>query len=179
MFMNDLAYVGVNQSKLSAYADDTQIVHADQDPVKVQETINSDLANVDKWYAENGMKRNYTKYQAIVMEKCVIKPEFSCENTVIKNSDVLELLGVTVDEKLKFGMHVKKVCRKVSQQVAFLKRMSNMLPFETRLSIYTSFIVPHFNYCCESWHFCNISHQPIYCVHHYIISAGQIIIFDK
>ena len=71
------------------------------------------------------------------MEKCVIKPEFSCENTVIKNSDVLELLGVTVDEKLKFGMHVKKVCRKVSQQVAFLKRMSNMLPFETRLSIFT------------------------------------------
>ena len=37
MFMNDLAYV-VNQSKLSAYADDTQIFHTDQDPVKVQET---------------------------------------------------------------------------------------------------------------------------------------------
>ncbi|CAB4024476.1 Hypothetical predicted protein, partial [Paramuricea clavata] len=138
MFMNDLAYV-VNQSELSAYADDTQIFHADQDPAKVQETINSDLANVDKWYAENGMKRNYTKYQAIVMEKSAeTKPEFSCENTVIKNSDVLELLGVTVNEKLKFGMHVNKVCRKVSQQVAVLKRMRNMLPFETRLSTYTS-----------------------------------------
>ena len=70
MFMNDLAYVGVNQSKLSAYADDRQIVHASQDPVKVQGTINSDLAK-----AENGMKRNYTKYQAIVMGKCEIKCE--------------------------------------------------------------------------------------------------------
>jgi hypothetical protein len=35
--------------------------------------------------------------------------------------------------------------------------MRNMLPFETRLSIYTSFIVAHFNYCSESWHFCNKS----------------------
>jgi hypothetical protein len=35
--------------------------------------------------------------------------------------------------------------------------MRNMLPFETRLSIYTSFTVAHFNYCSESWHFCNKS----------------------
>ena len=50
-------------------------------------------------------------------------------------------------------MHVNKV----SEQVAVLKRMRNMLPFETRLSIYTYFIAPHFNYCSESWHFCNKS----------------------
>ena len=83
--------------------------------------------------------------------------KFSCENAVIKNNEVLELLKVTVDEKLKFATHVNEVCRKVSQQVAVLKRMRNMLPFETRLSIYTSFIAPHFNYCSESWHFCNKS----------------------
>ena len=83
--------------------------------------------------------------------------KFSCENAVIKNNEVLELLEVTVDENLKFATHVNKVCRKVSQQVAVLKRMRNMLPFETRLRIYTSFIAPHFNYCSESWHFCNKS----------------------
>ena len=36
-----------------------------------------------------------------------------------------------------------------------LKRMRNMLPLEIRLSIYTSFITTHFNYCAETWHFCN------------------------
>ena len=30
-----------------------------------------------------------------------------------------------------------------------------MLPFEIRVSIYKSFIVPHFNYCAETWHFCS------------------------
>ena len=33
--------------------------------------------------------------------------------------------------------------------------MKKMLPFETRRDIYLSFILPHFEYCSESWHFCN------------------------
>jgi len=43
----------------------------------------------------------------------------------------------------------------VSQQVAALKRMKKMLPYEMRKTIYMSFIAPHFNYCAESWHFCS------------------------
>jgi len=35
-----------------------------------------------------------------------------------------------IDDKLKFEKHVAKVCRKVSQQGAVLKRMKKLLPFE-------------------------------------------------
>ena len=62
VFMNDLVYV-IKRSNLSTYADDTQIFFADKGPVIVQETINSDLSYVDKWFLENGMKRNLSKYQ--------------------------------------------------------------------------------------------------------------------
>ncbi|KXJ09157.1 hypothetical protein AC249_AIPGENE13506, partial [Exaiptasia diaphana] len=30
-----------------------------------------------------------------------------------------------------------------------------LLPFETRRDIYQLFIVPHFDYCSEVWHFCS------------------------
>ena len=30
-----------------------------------------------------------------------------------------------------------------------------MLSFETRRDFYKAFILPHFNYCSETWHFCN------------------------
>ena len=30
-------------------------------------------------------------------------------------------------------------------------------PFETRKKIYFAFILSHFNYCSETWHFCNKS----------------------
>ena len=58
--MNDLKYV-IEKSTPSTYADDTQISHADNKLSKVEETINNDLI------ARNGMKRNSSKYQAIVL----------------------------------------------------------------------------------------------------------------
>ena len=72
MFMKDLVYV---VSTLSAYADDTQIVFADSTAEKVEEVINTDLAN-DKWYEQNGIKRKASKYQAIVMGKSQVKPQY-------------------------------------------------------------------------------------------------------
>ena len=68
-----------------------------------------------------------------------------------------DMLGTTIDNKLKFDNHVTKICRKVSQQMAVLKRMKKMLPFETRRDLYLAFILPHFNYCSETWNFCSKS----------------------
>ena len=62
----------------------------------------------------------------------------------------MELLGVTIDKKLKFDAHVVKICRQVSQQVALLRRMKEMLPFETRMKLYQSF-----NYCARQWNHWN------------------------
>ena len=36
-------------------------------------------------------------------------------------------------------------------------RMRNILPFDLRRNIYISFIEPYFNYCAQTWHFCNKS----------------------
>ena len=74
-------------------------------------------------------------------------------------SQWLQMLGITIDNKLKFDNHVatSKICRKVSQQIAVLKRMKKMLPFETRRDLYLAFILPHFNYCSETSNCCTKS----------------------
>ncbi len=154
IFINDLAYI-IKHSRLLAYADDTQISYADKDPAKVEEVINSDLAKVDQWYEENRMQRKLSKYQGMVMGKPKANLEFRCENTIIPNCEEMELLGVTIDNKLKFEKPVANICRKLFQQIAVLKRMRNILPFEIRSNIYTCSIAPHFRYCSETWHFCN------------------------
>ena len=58
---------------------------------------------------------------------------------------------------MKFERHIPKVCKKVSLEIAVLKRMKKILPFETRKCLYLGFIIPHFNYCSETWHFCDKS----------------------
>jgi len=47
--------------------------------------------------------------------------------------------------------------KQLTQQAAVLKRMKKLLPFQTRKSIYLAFILPHFNYCSETWKFCSKS----------------------
>ena len=83
-----------------------------------------------------------------------MKPVFKCENTVIPVTSEIELLGVSVDNKLRFESRTRKICRKVSQQIAALRRMKKVLPFETRKDLYRAFILPHFKYCAETWHHC-------------------------
>ena len=78
----------------------------------------------------------------------------TCEGAVIPVQDELELLGVTPDSKPKSEGQIRKICRKVSQQVAVLNRLKKILPFKLRTDIYRAFIAPHFNYCSEPWHHC-------------------------
>ena len=50
---------------------------------EVESAINSDLELLDKWYDEYGLKRNNSKYQAIVMGKSDGTLDFKCENSSI------------------------------------------------------------------------------------------------
>ena len=77
----------------------------------------------------------------MVMGNRKVNLEFRCEKTIIPNSDTLQMLGITVDDMLKFDVQVANICRKVSQQVAVLKRMRNILPYDIRKNIYMSLLV--------------------------------------
>ena len=67
------------------------------------------------------MRGNHDKYKAMVMGKMSPDPFFKCEGTSIPLVEEVEPLGVTVDDKLKFESQSKKICCKVSQQIAVLK----------------------------------------------------------
>ena len=54
----------------------TQIFFADKDPLIVQKSRNSDLSYVDNFFLENGIKRNHSQYQAMVMGYKKVNPEF-------------------------------------------------------------------------------------------------------
>ena len=75
------------------------------------------------------------------------KSKFHCDNTTILVREDLTLFGVTIDNQLKFDTQITNATRKVSQQLAVLKRLRNILPLDIRKNIYHSFIAPHFDYC--------------------------------
>ena len=70
---------------------------------------------------------NPKKYQAIVLGRKGCDITFQCANETIPTSNEINLLGVTLDSKLKFDVHVASVCRKVGGQVNALNRLQEEL----------------------------------------------------
>ena len=52
---------------------------------------------------------------------------FNFGHRSLKNSKGKVILGLTIDNKLSFDNHVKKICRKASQKTCALSRISNYL----------------------------------------------------
>ena len=70
---------------------------------------------------------------------------------LISNSETEKILGVTFDDKLSFKCHVDKICKKASQKLYALFRVSNYMSCHQRKLIMDAFISSHFNYCPLVW----------------------------
>ena len=69
----------------------------------------------------------------------------------IANSNKEKLLGVTIDNHLKFETHIESLCSKASQKLYALPRMFSYMSLDQRRLIVKSFINSQFGYCSLIW----------------------------
>lgn len=105
------------------------------------------------------MQANPDKFQAIAVGQKTISrsPIFNLDGFSISCDEVVKLLGVDIDCKLKFDSHVSNICKKAAQQVNVLKRIGNNLSKLNKLTIFYTFVLSNFNFCSLAWHFCSES----------------------
>ena len=70
-------------------------------------------------------------------------------------TDHAKLLGIEVDNKLKFNKHVKTPCSKVTKKISAFSRLNKYISREQALTICNAVILSNFNYCPLIWPFCN------------------------
>ena len=71
----------------------------------------------------------------------------------IKESDEEKLLGVTLDKTQNFKNHVNNLCKKASQKLHVLARVSRYMDKPQLELTMTSFVMSHFSYCPLVWMF--------------------------
>ena len=157
IFMNDLFYF-IERCKLINYADDNFLSgHATTIEV-LMECLKIDGQNALHWFRINFMEANPSKLQFMLLKSItsnVPLPDFiEVENEQIERSSNVNLLGITVDDKLKFDIHINSLCRKAVCQINVLYRFSGIFNLQERERIYNTFILSNFNYCPIVWHFC-------------------------
>ena len=65
----------------------------------------------------------------------------------------VRLLGIQLDDKLNFSLHVSNICKSAANQLSALIRLNNFLCFEGKRVLINSYFTSNCNYCPLVWMF--------------------------
>ena len=145
----------VEFTSISNYADDTTFHACDSDLENLIRKLEHDAMLAVEWFENNYMKLNSDKCHFLISG---FKHEIlwaRIGESKIRESQQQKLLGVTIDNNLKFNGHILSLCNKAGRKVSILSRMSRFLNFAQRKILMNSFIESQFAYCPLVWMFCS------------------------
>ena len=139
-------------SNITNYADDNSPFSCNTNTNSVIEKVEHNTKALLEWFKNNGLKANPDKFHLILSDSDN-KHSIEIDDVTIFNSNNEKLLGINIDNKLSFDHHVAELCRKASQKLHALARMSHFMDTKQREIIFKSFIYSQFGYCPLVWMF--------------------------
>ena len=155
IFINDLSsYVG--SSKPFLFADDSTLISSGSDLYELSVSLKSDMTSVSRWTNHNKMSLNPGKTKIMKIYSQSKFPDLSPIIIEVNNNNVKEitsaiLLGVTLDQHLKWDRQINTIYNIINSRLYLLKRIRSYLTFQSRIQLYYSLIYPHLLYCSTVW----------------------------
>ena len=154
VFINDLSNCLTNVST-NMYADDTTIYFSNKILNNVTSVLNKSLDTLSNWLIANKLILNESKTKCMLVGT-THKTHKNRLPLVINNINIeqvtgIKCLGVNIDQNLTWGNHVTTVCKKESSKIGVLRNLKPILPFNQLKQLYSSIVLPHFNYCSSVW----------------------------
>ena len=115
------------------------------------EKLTGDVTVLNMWFENNYMKSNDDKCKLIMTKENA--PSVRIGNDIITCSNSIKLLGVTIDNKLYFKEHLTNICKKVSNKLHALDRVSNYMSTHKLRIIMKASIESQFQYYPLVWMF--------------------------
>ncbi len=82
------------------------------------------------------MQANPTKFQFMIMQKYtskeIIPDSIEIYGTTIMRQTEVKLLGITIDQKLKFDKHIDNLCKNSAKQINIMYRFKCIFDFKER-----------------------------------------------
>jgi hypothetical protein len=155
LFVNDLP-MHVSNGRCSMFADDTIIYCNDTSTVNLNDTMNDTLNQVCKWYEANRLVLNVSKSSSMLIDSnsstgCNDDFQLSLNGNPIEHVHSTKYLGVFIDDKLKFDIHVCELTKVLSRKLAWLARLRHIVPGNVLKLTYSAYIMPVFDYACSVW----------------------------
>lgn len=151
VYINDIQNaISGGQPKL--FADDTNLFLFDPDVKTLENKANFCLKQMEDWFSANRLTLNAEKTCYTIFgfkgKKDINLNLFINNRKIIKVASC-KYLGVTIDESLKWDVHVNNICSKLIKFTGILYKIRNILPKACLFKLYYAFLHPHLLYGVE------------------------------
>ena len=115
IYVNDLPYV-TNLFSVCLFADDTTLVFESSNSSELIQKSNAGIALFNNWCCANRLSTNFNKTYTMLFSNTLNPEDVSAiylNGRIIKYTPFLEFLGLIIDDKLKFNLHIDNVSKKI------------------------------------------------------------------
>ena len=125
IFLNYL-FLCIKKSDLHNFADDNTITATCNILTGLLKTLEQESAV--SWFQQNEMIVNAEKFEVIILNKkeCEAKYKLTIDNTDIESTKSVKLLGITINDRLRF-QHISNLCSKAAMQLNALGRLKKYM----------------------------------------------------
>ncbi len=149
LYLNDLPS-SVKNCNSGMYADDTEIDFSSKSVTEIETKINDDLNSLTDFFQRNKLSLNIKKCEYMTVgtkhKTEGVKLDIKVDDQVIEQVPASTHLGSTIDENLKWTLHINKLIKKLSSKIGILRKLKTILPTQTLITLYNAIILPHFDY---------------------------------
>ena len=125
--INDLFFF-IETASTHNFADDDTLSAWGETLSKLIGTLESESEIAIDWFTKNEMIINPDKFQSVILDKeksNLTNVPLTIDNQTIKRVPSVELLGIHLDDKLNFNLHINNICRSAAKQLNALIRLKS------------------------------------------------------
>ena len=154
LYVNDLSNV-VSNAQINIYADDVVIYSSNKCINQLQQSMQTTMTAVHKWYQYNKLSLSLDKCTTMVinnnLKNRVTDFKIYLGSEVLNHVYSMKYLGVVIDDKLKWTEHILNITKKININNARLRRTKRTLPQNIRLKVHNAISTPTLDYAATVW----------------------------
>ena len=152
LYVNDLPYV--SKFEVTLFADDTNLHLSHNNFKSLQMQTANEVDEIKNWINANKLTIDYKKSCfMLVGNKQTAESDFNlCINHIkIEQSDQVKRLGVHLDSKISWKIHIEKLTCKLSKVCGMIYKLRHNVPLSTLKLLYYAMFHSHLQYSLLNW----------------------------
>ena len=160
IYINDI-HNSTDKLKFSLFADDTNLLYADNDLRSLETTVNHELIKLYNWLTANKLSLNVKKSNFVIFHSHQKRLDYQVDLKIFDNhsntfsslehKNYVKYLGVLIDSGLTWKDHIDHVASNISKSIGIIAKLRHFVPRSTTSDIYRSLILPYTSYGIILW----------------------------